>query len=248
MSYVLLGCRSLLVLVFALSVAGRLRGRKPYGEFVATARRLTPAWMTSRIPVSVPAGLIACELTVPLLLLLPSTMPSGFILAAVLAGAYALAIGMTLRPEAGPPSSGAEGDARRSGLPPTWPADLPGAPCAVVCGKGVRPESSSEGARRSEGAEADLTAAEILALFRLLGAYESAAESAGHPTGYRLHRGHVIRHVLLCGVAVLGLLSALTAAGPVDLDTAVGVVIASGIVAMLIVAADRVVELLRPLT
>lgn len=248
MSYVLLGCRCLLALVFLFSVAGRLRGRKPYDEFVATARRLTPDWMTSRIPVVVPAGLIACELTVPVLLIMPSTMLPGFALAAVLAAGYALAIGGTLRPAAGDPAARPAAGPVRGDRLPAGPGDLPG--LSQAFGRdGGRLDVSDMGARRAnDGTPADLTAAEILAVFRLMGANGPAAGTTGHPAGYRLHRGHVIRHILLSGIAVLGLLSAVTAAGPVDIDTAIGVVIASGIVAMLIVAADRVVDLLRPLT
>jgi hypothetical protein len=98
MGYVVLGCRCVVGLVFAASVVGKLRGRRPYAGFVAATGRLAPVWVTSRVPVGVMAGgVVAAEVAVPVLLVPTGTAWAGFVLAGLLALAFAMAVLAALR-------------------------------------------------------------------------------------------------------------------------------------------------------
>ncbi|MQA95417.1 MAG: methylamine utilization protein MauE [Streptosporangiales bacterium] len=98
MSYVVLGCRCVVGLVFVASVVGKLRGRESYAGFVAATGRLGPGWVLSRVPAGVMAGgVIAAEATVVVLLVLPGTAWMGFALAGLLAMAFAAAVLAALR-------------------------------------------------------------------------------------------------------------------------------------------------------
>jgi hypothetical protein len=98
MGYVVLGCRCVVGLVFVTSVVGKLRGRTAFAGFVAAAGRLGPGWVVSRVPAGVVAGgVVAAEAAVLVLLLHPSTAWAGFVLAGLLALAFAAAVLAALR-------------------------------------------------------------------------------------------------------------------------------------------------------
>jgi hypothetical protein len=98
MDYVVLVCRCVVGLVFVASVVGKLRGRKPYAGFVAATGRLGPGWVVSRVPAGVVAGgVIAAEAAVPVLVVLPGTTWVGFVLADLLALAFAATVLAALR-------------------------------------------------------------------------------------------------------------------------------------------------------
>jgi uncharacterized membrane protein YphA (DoxX/SURF4 family) len=98
MDYVVLGCRCMVGLVFLASVVSKLRGRESYAGFVAAAARLGPGWLVSWVPAGVLAGgVIAAEVAVPVLLVLPGAAWTGFLLAGVLTVGFALAVVAALR-------------------------------------------------------------------------------------------------------------------------------------------------------
>jgi hypothetical protein len=98
MGYVVLGCRCVVGLVFVASVVGKLRGRAGYAGFVVAADRLGPGWAVSRVPAGVLAGgVIAAEVAVPVLVVLPGTAWVGFVLAGLLASAFAAAVLAAIR-------------------------------------------------------------------------------------------------------------------------------------------------------
>ena len=85
-------------LVFLASAVGKLRGRKAYAGFVAAAGRLGPGWVVSWAPKAVLAGgVIAAEAAVLVLVALPRTAWAGFVLAGLLALAFAAAVLAALR-------------------------------------------------------------------------------------------------------------------------------------------------------
>jgi hypothetical protein len=98
MGYVVLGCRCMVGLVFAASVVGKLRGREPYAGFVVATGRLGPGWLVSRVPAGALAGgVIAAETAVLVLLVHPGTAWVGFVLAGLLALAFAAVVLTALR-------------------------------------------------------------------------------------------------------------------------------------------------------
>lgn len=97
MEYVVVGLRSLIVLVFAVSVASKLRGRRAYAEFVAATGRLSPRPVAGTAVWRLAAWVVAAELAVPVLLLVPVTASLGFAVAAALLVALTGAILLALR-------------------------------------------------------------------------------------------------------------------------------------------------------
>ncbi|MCX5207774.1 methylamine utilization protein MauE [Kitasatospora sp. NBC_00240] len=88
------GC---LLLVFTLSVYGKVRGRRDFAEFTASVRALVPLFGRSRPPAaSAPAvpvlavSVVAAEATVVAALAVPGTAPAGFALAAALLAPFTL--------------------------------------------------------------------------------------------------------------------------------------------------------------
>jgi hypothetical protein len=98
MSEILWGCRCAVGLVFVASILGKARGRKPYADFVRATGRLGSGWLTSWIPAGVLAGgVIAAEAAVVVLLVPPGSTWVGFVLAGLLAVAFAAAVAAALR-------------------------------------------------------------------------------------------------------------------------------------------------------
>lgn len=97
MPYVALGCQALLVLVFAISVVGKVRGQDAFTEFVGATRRLLPASIGARPARWIAAGVAGAEAITVVSLLLPVSTIVGFLLALVLLGAFTTAVLLALR-------------------------------------------------------------------------------------------------------------------------------------------------------
>ncbi|GLH98471.1 MauE/DoxX family redox-associated membrane protein [Phytohabitans aurantiacus] len=97
MSYVLIGLRSLIALVFVFSIAGKLRGRRAFDEFLAATVRLSPRPLPAALARWLAAGVVAIELAVVLLLTMPATTPIGFAVAAALLLGFTGTIVLALR-------------------------------------------------------------------------------------------------------------------------------------------------------
>lgn len=98
MGIVPLGCRCAIGLVLVASILGKVRGRESYAQFVRAAGRLGSGWVTSRVPASALAGgVITAEAAAVVLLVLPGTAWMGFVLAGLLAVAFAAAVVAALR-------------------------------------------------------------------------------------------------------------------------------------------------------
>ena len=97
MEYIVVGCRSLVALVFLISAVSKLRDRRSYAGFVAATQRLGPRRVVARHGRPLAAAIVAAELAVPALLLLPATAPAGFGLAVVLLTGFTVAVLTALR-------------------------------------------------------------------------------------------------------------------------------------------------------
>ncbi|HSK96638.1 MAG TPA: MauE/DoxX family redox-associated membrane protein [Euzebyales bacterium] len=95
MAYVLVGCRVLLLLVFAASTLGKIRNRSAWAAFVRSLRdlRLLPERAVTAVAVAVAAG----EAAAVLLLAAPATIPAALAVVGVLLAAFTVAIVATLR-------------------------------------------------------------------------------------------------------------------------------------------------------
>ncbi|MEV5443083.1 MauE/DoxX family redox-associated membrane protein [Streptomyces sp. NPDC052644] len=93
--YVVVACRALLALVFLVSAAGKLRGRRAFGGFVAEVRawRLVPAWSVTVVA----GGVAVAEAAVPVLLVVPAAVPFGLLVAGSLVAVFTLGIVITRR-------------------------------------------------------------------------------------------------------------------------------------------------------
>jgi hypothetical protein len=92
MAYLAVAAQAALVVVFVISAASKVRDRRHYREFAASLRPLLPGAVRN----SVPAILVAAEITCPVLLLVPPATPLGFVLAAALLAAFTAGTGWVL--------------------------------------------------------------------------------------------------------------------------------------------------------
>ncbi|WP_432921769.1 MauE/DoxX family redox-associated membrane protein [Microbispora sp. CA-135349] len=93
MSYVLVGCRLLIGLVFVLSAVSKIRSRAAYAKFREATRSLAPG-----LPYRpVAAFVVALELAVAPALAWPTTTPIGFAAAAALLAAFTVATASAIR-------------------------------------------------------------------------------------------------------------------------------------------------------
>lgn len=98
MTYVLLGSRCLLAVVFLASFASKVRGRAQYTGYLAATRRLIPRWALSRVPAgALAAVVVAAEAAVPVLLAVPGLVLAGLDLSLVLVSGFAVATAAALR-------------------------------------------------------------------------------------------------------------------------------------------------------
>lgn len=105
MVHVLVACRCLLAVVFAASAFGKLRSRRAFEEFTSATRRLAPGWAIRPLRGTgattgahrLAAVVVAGELAIPPLLLLPGVDGVGFALAGLLLAAFTAAVAAALR-------------------------------------------------------------------------------------------------------------------------------------------------------
>ncbi|WP_217211873.1 MauE/DoxX family redox-associated membrane protein [Streptomyces sp. AC550_RSS872] len=95
MTYLFLGCRALLLVVFLAAVAGKARGRAAFAEFASSvvALRLLPR-KASRAAA---AAVVGTEAAAAVLLAFPATALAGFVVAIGLLVAFVTGIVMALR-------------------------------------------------------------------------------------------------------------------------------------------------------
>ncbi|KAB2345500.1 MauE/DoxX family redox-associated membrane protein [Actinomadura rudentiformis] len=102
MEYVAFGARGLICLIFVVSAFGKVRDRAAFTEFTRTTRILLGAALRRR-EVSRPAAtwtgrvVVAAEIAAALLVLFPVTAAAGLGVAAVLLGAFSVAMVAALR-------------------------------------------------------------------------------------------------------------------------------------------------------
>jgi hypothetical protein len=97
MEYVLVGCRSLIALVFVVSAVSKLRSRRAYAEFVSATGRLSPRPVAAATARRLAAATVVAELATVVLVLVPATVPAGFGAAAALLLAFTGTILLALR-------------------------------------------------------------------------------------------------------------------------------------------------------
>lgn len=97
MEYVLVGCRSLVALVFVVSLVGKLRGGWAYAEFVAATGRLAPRRVSPGGARRLATVVAAVEVAIVTLMLAPAATPIGFATATTLLLAFTGAILLALR-------------------------------------------------------------------------------------------------------------------------------------------------------
>ncbi len=98
MTYVLLGSRCLLAVVFLASFASKVRGRAQYAGYLAATRRLVPRWALARVPAGALAAIVAAaEVAVPVQLAVPELVLPGLILSIVLLSSFAATTSAALR-------------------------------------------------------------------------------------------------------------------------------------------------------
>ncbi|MGJ6968410.1 MauE/DoxX family redox-associated membrane protein [Streptosporangium sp. G11] len=101
MSYVILGCRLVLLGMFLVSLAGKVRSRRAFREFVAATATLLavapgPARRLAMLAV-------AAEAAIVVLIGVPATVPVGFALSAVTLGGFGYALVRALKQERAAP-------------------------------------------------------------------------------------------------------------------------------------------------
>ncbi|MFE9203515.1 MauE/DoxX family redox-associated membrane protein [Micromonospora sp. NPDC007230] len=97
MLYLAIGCRSLLAAVFAVAVAGKLRNREAFAEFVRSIQRMAIVAPSLTRPAAIIS--VGAEIVVALLLVTPAPGPgaAGFALAAGLLVVFTVVIVGSLR-------------------------------------------------------------------------------------------------------------------------------------------------------
>ncbi|MER6575163.1 MauE/DoxX family redox-associated membrane protein [Nonomuraea sp. NPDC001023] len=111
MSYVEVGCRVLLVTVFALALWGKISGREPWARFVRSVGDMTP-WRSNAVLVAV--AVVVGEGAVIVLVATPLRWAAvlGFALAAALLASFAVATALVVRRGAAVPCRCFGGDSR----------------------------------------------------------------------------------------------------------------------------------------
>jgi len=100
MSFAALVCECLVGVVFAVAAATKLRDTAGFGEFADSVRDLAPPFV-ARWSRPLAGAVVALEVSVPGLLLVPATARVGLAVAGLLLTGFAVAIGAALRRGAG---------------------------------------------------------------------------------------------------------------------------------------------------
>jgi hypothetical protein len=115
MEYLIVGCRGLLIVTLLVAVLSKLRSRAALAAFrssIEAMEVLPRRWVGAFV-----AATIAGELAVPALLVVPATVPAGFLGAAVLIGVFTGSILAALRRGALAPCRCFGASSRPLGLP-----------------------------------------------------------------------------------------------------------------------------------
>ncbi|TDC57175.1 methylamine utilization protein MauE [Actinomadura sp. KC345] len=183
MGYVVLGCRCVVGFVFLASVVGKLRGRDPYSGFVVATGRLGPRWLVSRVPAGVLApGVIAAEAAVLVLLLRPRSVWVGFLLAGLLACAFAVAVLAALRRRDRAPCHCFGGSARPVGVAHLVRNGV----LAAAAGLGLAGGADAAGRLKPAGVAATVVAAVVVVAVvmtadEIAGLFKPVASTDVHP-------------------------------------------------------------------
>ena len=97
LAYLTLGCRALLVLVFAASLIGKLAGREAVGTFVLATRRLAPVPISTSQARWAATGVVGAEAATVIALLVPGWTIAGFLLASALLAVFSGVLLLALR-------------------------------------------------------------------------------------------------------------------------------------------------------
>ncbi|MET9419434.1 MULTISPECIES: MauE/DoxX family redox-associated membrane protein [unclassified Streptomyces] len=95
MTYLLLGCRALLLVVFLVAVAGKTRSRAAFAEFTSSVVALR--LLSRRTSAAAAATVVVVELATTALLVVPATAVIGLALAVALLLAFSTGIVLALR-------------------------------------------------------------------------------------------------------------------------------------------------------
>lgn len=95
MMFLAMFARTLLGVVFALALAGKLRGRRSFARFAASLREI--GWLPTPARAAAPFAVVAVEGVSVLLLAVPATVPAGFALALVTLAGFTASVGWSLR-------------------------------------------------------------------------------------------------------------------------------------------------------
>jgi hypothetical protein len=95
MTFLAVFARTLLGVVFALALAGKLRNRRSFTQFAASLHEI--GWLPGPARAAAPFAVVAVEGVSVLLLAVPATVPAGFVLALLTLAAFTASVGWSLR-------------------------------------------------------------------------------------------------------------------------------------------------------
>jgi hypothetical protein len=95
MTFLAISTRTLLGVVFALALGGKLRSRRSFADFTASLQDLR--WLPGPARAAAPLAVVAVEAMSVLLLAVPATVPFGFGLAFLTLAAFTASVGWSLR-------------------------------------------------------------------------------------------------------------------------------------------------------
>lgn len=95
MTFLAIFMRTLLGVVFALALGGKLRSRRSFTDFAASLYELR--WLPGPARAAAPAAVVTVEAASIVLLAVPATVPFGFGLAFLTLAAFTASVGWSLR-------------------------------------------------------------------------------------------------------------------------------------------------------
>lgn len=95
MTFLAISMRTLLGVVFALALGGKIRSRRSFAEFAASLQDLR--WLPVPARAAAPFAVVAVEAAGIVLLAVPATVPFGFGLTGLTLAAFTASVGWSLR-------------------------------------------------------------------------------------------------------------------------------------------------------
>ncbi|ACU72656.1 hypothetical protein Caci_3754 [Catenulispora acidiphila DSM 44928] len=95
MTFLAISMRTLLGVVFALALGGKLRSRRSFADFAASLREIR--WLPGPARAAAPIGVVAVEAVSIVLLAVPATVPFGFALTLLTLAVFTASVGWSLR-------------------------------------------------------------------------------------------------------------------------------------------------------